>query len=98
MARLTGVWGREVVLIDGQRKYARAPAAANAPLDMLSNRWSTMPTHLLTREQELPLPDQRAWLDAHAGQRGARWSTWHLGRERSRAVLGRPAIFRQPPL
>lgn len=64
---LTGVWGREVHLIDGQRKYARAPAGANAPLDMLSNRWSTMPTHILTRQQELPLPDQRARLDRMPG-------------------------------
>jgi hypothetical protein len=29
---------------------------------MLSNRWSTMPTHFLTREQEMPLPDERAYL------------------------------------
>jgi arylsulfatase A-like enzyme len=59
---LTGVWGREVVLIDGQRKYVRAPAGANEPLDMYSNRWSTMPTHVFTREQSLPNPDQRARL------------------------------------
>jgi arylsulfatase A-like enzyme len=64
---LTGVWGREVHLIDGKHKYACAPAAANAPLDMYSNRWSTMPTHLLTREQELPFPDQRARLDRMPG-------------------------------
>ncbi len=59
---LAGVWGREVHLIESDRKYARAPAAANAPLAMYSNRWSTMPTHVLTREQELPLPDDRATL------------------------------------
>jgi hypothetical protein len=34
---------------------------------MLSNRWSTMPTHVLTREQELPLPDDRAFLDRMPG-------------------------------
>src|SRR5262249_24901668 len=38
---LAGVWGREVHLIDGRRKYARAPAGANAPLGVWSNRWST---------------------------------------------------------
>jgi arylsulfatase A-like enzyme len=64
---LTGVWGREVHLIDGERKYARAPAGANAPLDMISNRWSTMPTHILTRQQELPLPDDRAVLGRMPG-------------------------------
>ena len=64
---LTGVWGREVHYIDGTRKYARAPAGDNAPLTMMSNRWSTMPTHFLTREQELPLPDERAFLDRMPG-------------------------------
>ncbi|HLI65302.1 MAG TPA: sulfatase, partial [Caulobacteraceae bacterium] len=59
---LTGVWGREVHLIDERRKYARAPAGPNAPLDMYSNRWSTMPTHVMAREQAMPLPDQRAVL------------------------------------
>lgn len=66
---LTGVWGREVHMIDRRYKYARAPKAANAPLSMLSNRWSTMPTHFLNREQELPLPDERAYLDRMPGSR-----------------------------
>jgi hypothetical protein len=64
---LSGVWGREVHYIDGNTKYARAPVSGNAPLPMLSNRWSTMPTHFLTREQELPLPDQRATLSRMPG-------------------------------
>lgn len=64
---LAGVWGREVHLIDRQWKLAKAPSGANAPLPMLSNRWSTMPTHVLTREQELPLPDQRARLSHMPG-------------------------------
>ena len=59
---LMGVWGREVHITDGRWKYARAPADKNEPLGMWSNRWSTMPTHLLSREQELPLPDDRAVL------------------------------------
>ena len=64
-ARLTvlaGVWGREVHLIERDLKYVRAPAGANAPLAMYSNRWSTMPTHVLPLAQELPLPDARAVL------------------------------------
>jgi arylsulfatase A-like enzyme len=64
---LAGVWGREVHYIDSAIKYARAPAGKNAPLSMWSNRWSTMPTHLLTRERELPLPDARARLDRMPG-------------------------------
>jgi arylsulfatase A-like enzyme len=66
---LAGVWGREVHLIDERRKYARAPAQANRPLGAWSNRWSTMPTHFLTREQEMPLPDERARLDRMPGSK-----------------------------
>ena len=64
---LTGVWGREVCLITDRWKYVRAPAGSNAPLSMLSNRWSTMPTHVLDRYVALPLPDQRAILDHMPG-------------------------------
>ncbi|MGV8995443.1 MAG: sulfatase-like hydrolase/transferase [Parvibaculaceae bacterium] len=66
---LTGVWGREVHYVDKRYKYARAPKDKNAPLTMLSNRWSTMPTHFLTREQELPLPDERAYLSKMPGSK-----------------------------
>lgn len=66
---LTGVWGREVHYIDKRYKYARGPAGDNAPLSMMSNRWSTMPTHFLSREQELPLPDERAFLDRMPGSK-----------------------------
>ncbi len=64
---LMGVWGREVHITDGHWKYARAPVGKNEPLAMLSNRWSTMPTHVLARERELPLPDQRAVLGRMPG-------------------------------
>ena len=40
---LAGVWGREVHVVDGRTKYARAPKPGNEPLSMWSNRWSTMP-------------------------------------------------------
>jgi arylsulfatase A-like enzyme len=66
---LAGVWGREVHYIDAKTKYARAPIGKNAPLSMWSNRWSTMPTHVLPRERELPLPDERARLDRMPGTR-----------------------------
>ncbi len=65
---LTGVWGREVILVTGRHKYVRGPAGDNAPLSMLSNRWSTMPTHgRLGRYEALPLPDERAFLDRMPG-------------------------------
>jgi hypothetical protein len=38
----------------------------NRPLSMFSNRWSTMPTHV-RGFTELPLPDERAWLDRMPG-------------------------------
>jgi hypothetical protein len=64
---LAGVWGREVHLIERDRKYVRAPVGANAPLAMYSNRWSTMPTHVIPRYRALPLPDDRAVLDRMPG-------------------------------
>jgi len=64
---LTGVWGREVHLVTESHKYARAPAGANAPLSMISNRWSTMPTHVVDKHLALPLPDDRAFLDRMPG-------------------------------
>jgi len=64
---LAGVWGREVHLIERDLKYVRAPAGANAPLAMYSNRWSTMPTHVLPLARELPPPDARAVLDRMPG-------------------------------
>jgi len=64
---LTGVWGREVHLVDRGRRYCRAPAGDNAPLSMWSNRWSTMPVRVLDADQALPLPDERATLDHMPG-------------------------------
>ncbi|MBS0412558.1 MAG: hypothetical protein JSR86_21765, partial [Proteobacteria bacterium] len=64
---LTGVWGREVCLVTDHCKYVRGPAGANAPLSMLSNRWSTMPTHVLPPYEALPLPDHRAVLGRMPG-------------------------------
>jgi arylsulfatase A-like enzyme len=66
---LTGVWGREVHFIDREVKYARAPVAANAPLSMWSNRWSSMPVHHAMPEYEFPTPDERAWLDHMPGSK-----------------------------
>ncbi|HTO68617.1 MAG TPA: sulfatase-like hydrolase/transferase [Casimicrobiaceae bacterium] len=63
---LCGYWGREVHVVDGRTKYARAPAGANAPLSVFSNRWSTMPVHRLP-DLRLPKPDARAWLDRMPG-------------------------------
>jgi arylsulfatase A-like enzyme len=65
---LTGVWGREVSVVDGRFKYARAPRRGNRPLSMWSNRWSTMPIGHLPQVR-LPLPDDRAQLDRMPGSR-----------------------------
>ena len=65
---LAGVWGREVHLIDGRTKYARAPVGENAPLSVWSNRWSTMPVHFLP-DLIMPPPDDRARLDRMPGSR-----------------------------
>jgi len=59
---LSGIWGREVHLVDERIKYARAPIGPNAPLSLWSNRWSTMPIPRYP-ELRLPLPDDRAVLD-----------------------------------
>ncbi len=65
---LTGVWGREVVLVQGDHKYVRGAPGENRPLSMLSNRWSTMPTHgAIDPREALPLPDERAFLDRMPG-------------------------------
>jgi hypothetical protein len=67
---LAGVWGREVHAIaphnGGVAKYVRAPAGANAPLSMWSNRWSTMPLHHYP-DLRMPVPDDRAVLDRMPG-------------------------------
>jgi arylsulfatase A-like enzyme len=62
---LSGVWGREVHLVSDHAKYVRAPAGANEPLSMWSNRWSTMPVH--GHDLRLPVPDERAALDYMPG-------------------------------
>jgi hypothetical protein len=65
---LAGIWGREVHLVADHAKYVRAPAGANEPLSMWSNRWSTMPVHAHP-DLRLPLPDDRATLDRMPGSR-----------------------------
>jgi arylsulfatase A-like enzyme len=65
---LSGVWGREVHLIDKTRKYARAPHGDNAPLSLWSNRWSTMPV-AGRPELKMPPPDDRAVLDKMPGSK-----------------------------
>ena len=68
---LTGVWGREVSVVDGRWSYARAPAGDNAPLSLFSNRWSTMPipNAAVDRWELFPPPDERARLDRMPGSR-----------------------------
>jgi arylsulfatase A-like enzyme len=64
---LAGVYGRWVHVIDGGRKYARAPINAdNLPLSMWSNRWSTMPVSGM-HDLKLPRPNRSAYLDYMPG-------------------------------
>jgi hypothetical protein len=63
---LCGVWGREVHVTDATRTFAKTPVAANRPLSMYSNRWSTMPVHAFP-DVRLPRPDGRARLDRAPG-------------------------------
>ena len=64
---LAGVFGRWVHVLDGTRKYARAPVSDdNLPLSMWSNRWSTMPVHQMP-DLTLPRPNRNAYLDFMPG-------------------------------
>jgi arylsulfatase A-like enzyme len=64
---LAGVYGRWVHVLDGRRKYARAPVHDdNLPLSMWSNRWSTMPVAAMP-ELRLPRPNRGATLDYMPG-------------------------------
>jgi arylsulfatase A-like enzyme len=66
---LAGVFGRWVHVIDGARKYARAPVNAdNLPLSMWSNRWSTMPVHSM-HDLKLPRPTATPFLTSCQAQR-----------------------------
>jgi arylsulfatase A-like enzyme len=63
---LTGIWGREVVYVDNDVKFVRAPIESNRPLEMYSNRWSTMPVHAFPQIR-LPRPNVRATLSFMPG-------------------------------
>jgi arylsulfatase A-like enzyme len=63
---LMGIWGREVHVTDGRRKYVRGSTAGNRPLAMWSNRWSTMPIPAFP-DIRLPRPDGRARLATMPG-------------------------------
>lgn len=63
---LTGIWGREVVYVDDNVKFVRAPVPSNRPLEMYSNRWSTMPIHAFPHIR-LPRPNLRASLSFMPG-------------------------------
>ena len=69
---LTGVWGREVHLVDAEMKYARGPVGDNVPLSMWSNRWSTMPTRALSASRRDAVPRSARDARAHARLRHPR--------------------------
>ncbi|MBJ7281687.1 MAG: sulfatase [Acidimicrobiia bacterium] len=63
---LSGVWGREVHIANATSTFAKAPVAANRPLSMYSNRWSTMPVRIAPNLHRIK-PDMRATLVKAAG-------------------------------
>ncbi len=63
---LSGIFGRQVHVIDREHKYVRTRVGDNTPLSMWSNRWSTMPVHGM-HQLRLPPPDRRARLDFMPG-------------------------------
>ena len=63
---LFGYWGSHVGITDGRLRYLRGCGESNFPLSMWSNRWSTMPVHVLP-ELRLPRPDHRATLRTMPG-------------------------------
>ncbi len=63
---LFGYWGQHVGITDGRHRYLRGCGAANLPLSMWSNRWSTMPVPRLP-DLVLPRPDARATLRTMPG-------------------------------
>jgi hypothetical protein len=58
---LSGVWGREVHIANATSTFGKAPVAANRPLSMYSNRWSTMPVRIAPNLHRIK-PDMRATL------------------------------------
>ena len=54
------------MFIDKETKFVRAPIEGNRPLEMFSNRWSTMPIHAYPTIR-LPRPDRRATLEYMPG-------------------------------
>ena len=64
---LSGYWSRHVYVIDDERTYGRSPVGDAFPLEMWSNRWSSMPIHHAVPGYRFPRPDQRATLTRMPG-------------------------------
>ncbi len=64
---LTGYWSRHVYVIDEHRTYGRSAVGDAHPIEMWSNRWSSMPIWHAAPEYRFPPPDQRATLTTMPG-------------------------------
>ena len=64
---LAGYWSRHVYVIDEQRTYGRSPVGDGFPLEMWSNRWSSMPIWHAAPNYRFPRPDLRATLGSMPG-------------------------------
>jgi arylsulfatase A-like enzyme len=64
---LAGYWGHWVYVLDDQRTYGRSAVDDGFPIEMWSNRWSSMPIHHVVHGYRFPRPDQRATLTTMPG-------------------------------
>lgn len=59
---LAGYWSRHVYVLDEERTYGRSAAGDAFPVEMWSNRWSSMPIWHAAPDYRFPRPDERATL------------------------------------
>jgi hypothetical protein len=64
---LGGYWSRHVYVIDDERTYGRSAVGDAYPLEMWSNRWSSMPIAHAVSDYRFPPPDERATLTTMPG-------------------------------
>ena len=59
---LAGYWSRHVYVVDEERTYGRSAVGDAFPIEMWSNRWSSMPIWHAAPDYRFPRPDDRATL------------------------------------
>jgi arylsulfatase A-like enzyme len=64
---LAGYWSRHVYVVTDETVYGRSAVGDGFPLEMWSNRWSSMPTWHAAPTYRFPRPDGRATLTTMPG-------------------------------